>query len=240
MTGPENQVDAETLSALAANLAARKRLGLCLVEADQGGLLRLAGLARPQRASGPLAEPSGGLGQVRRRLGDCTLCALHQTRKNIVFGQGPETAGIMFIGEGPGAQEDIQGVPFVGPAGKLLERMLASVGLKREEVYIANIVKCRPPNNRDPLPDEVAACRPFLEAQIEAVSPSAICTLGRPASQSMLDTNAPIGALRGNWRDFEGVPLLPTYHPAYLLRQPERKREAYRDLKALVKRLRED
>ena len=138
MTGPENQVDAETLSALAANLAARKRLGLCLVEADQGGLLRLAGLARPQRAAGPLAEPSGGLGQVRRRLGDCTLCALHQTRKNIVFGQGPETAGIMFIGEGPGAQEDIQGVPFVGPAGKLLDRMLASVGLKREEVYIAN------------------------------------------------------------------------------------------------------
>ena len=238
MTGSENQVDRQTLSALAANLAARKRLGLGLVQAEPEDMARLMAMARAGSAA-PGIPAQGGLAQVRSELGDCTRCGLHKTRKNIVFGQGPDTAKVMFIGEGPGQQEDIQGEPFVGPAGKLLDRMLAAVGLKRAEVYIANIVKCRPPNNRDPQPDEVEACRPFLEAQVKALAPSAICTLGRPAAQSMLDTNAPISALRGNWRDFDGVPLIPTFHPAYLLRQPERKKEAYRDLKALAKRLKE-
>ena len=240
MTGPENQVDQSTLAALAANLAARKRLGLDLVLAQPDELTRLVTLARPRKAAGrdgPL--PGGGLAEVRGHLGECTRCPLHKTRNNIVFGQGPETAKVMFIGEGPGQQEDVQGRPFVGPAGKLLDRMLAAVGLKRAEVYIANIVKCRPPNNRDPQPGEVEACLPFLRDQIKAISPAALCTLGRPAAQSMLETRAPISALRGNWRDCDGVPLLPTFHPAYLLRQPERKKEAYRDLKALVRRLRE-
>ena len=141
----------------------------------------------------------------------------------------------MFIGEGPGEQEDRQGLPFVGPAGKLLDAMLAAVGLRREQVYIANIVKCRPPHNRDPQADEVAACRPFLEAQVKVIAPQAICTLGRPAAQSLLASDAPMGRLRGRWSLALGVPVLPTYHPAYLLRTPEAKALAYADLKALLK-----
>ncbi|MCF8041716.1 MAG: uracil-DNA glycosylase [Desulfarculaceae bacterium] len=175
------------------------------------------------------------LAQVRQWMGECTRCPLSQGRNKIVFGSGPEDARIMFIGEGPGEQEDRQGLPFVGPAGKLLDAMLAAVGMKREQVYIANIVKCRPPRNRDPQADEVAACRPFLEAQVKLIAPQAICTLGRPAAHALLNSDAPMGRLRGKWSQTLGVPVLPTYHPAYLLRTPEAKALAYADLKALVK-----
>ena len=184
------------------------------------------------------AEPQS-LESIRQHMGQCTRCPLSRERKKIVFGQGPENARLMLIGEGPGAREDASGLPFVGPAGKLLDRMLASVGLAREQVYITNIVKCRPPGNRDPKPEEAAACRPFLEAQARAIAPAVIMTLGRPAAQALLATDAPIGALRGNWNQYEGTALMPTFHPAYLLRSPARKREAYEDLKRVRRRLEE-
>lgn len=218
------------LAQLAANLACRRRLGLGLVS---GTPEQLAALIQGPEA----AAASQGLEAVRERLGDCTRCGLHEKRNHIVFGQGPADAKVMFIGEAPGQKEDQRGLPFVGPAGVLLDRMLAAVGLRREAVYITNIVKCRPPGNRDPQPEEVSACREFLLGQVRAIGPRVICTLGRPAAQATLETTAPISALRGNWHTFEGRQLLPTFHPAFLLRQPGRKREAYEDLKALARSL---
>jgi uracil-DNA glycosylase family 4 len=217
--------------ALAQNLACRGRLGLSLVQGDAVQLAEMLELINP----GP---PPSALTLVRRELGECTRCRLHEGRKKLVFGVGPEDARVMIIGEAPGQQEDIKGQPFVGPAGRLLDRMLLAVGLKRDKVYITNIVKCRPPGNRDPQKDEVQTCRPFLEKQVKAIAPQAVLALGRPASQSLLKSDAPISALRGRWHQFMDIPLLPTFHPAYLLRNPERKKEAYRDLKTLAKALR--
>ncbi|KMY67168.1 DNA polymerase [Desulfocarbo indianensis] len=170
-------------------------------------------------------------------MGECVRCPLHEGRRHIVFGKGAESAELMFIGEGPGAEEDRLGEPFVGRAGRLLDKMLAAVGLTMDRVYITNIVKCRPPQNRDPQAGEVEACRPFLAGQIKAVSPRIICALGRPAAKALLGGDAPISAIRGNWHSYQGVPLLPTFHPAYLLRSPERKGQAYQDLKALARAL---
>ncbi len=251
--------DPAWLAALADNLACRGRLGLDLVSGGQEDLRRLLSLLAPAEPRQPVPHatppdtdtPTGtdlagepqaspdGLAQVRAAMGECTRCPLHQQRRSIVFGQGDAHARVMFIGEGPGAEEDRQGLPFVGPAGRLLDRMLAAVGLDRREVYITNIVKCRPPGNRDPRPEEVAACRPFLEEQVRAIAPQIICTLGRPAVQALLGREVPISAVRGNWHSFQGVPLLPMFHPAYLLRSPERKAQAYQDLKTLVRALRQ-
>jgi DNA polymerase len=215
------------IAELTANLEARRRLGLGLVEGGPDQLKVLLSLIMGQ----PLAQ---GLEAIARSIEGCTRCALAAGRRKIVLGQGPEPACLMFIGEAPGAQEDRQGQPFVGPAGQLLERMLAAVGLRREEVYITNIVKCRPPENRNPRSKEVATCLTFLEAQVRAVAPRAICALGSSAVQTLLATDAPISALRGRWASFRGIPLLPTFHPAFLLRDPARKAEAYKDLKALI------
>jgi len=222
---------AERVAALAGNLACRSRLGLTQVQGSRAELDQLLGAVMPSSPTPVL----GSLADVRAWMGECARCPLHQGRNKIVFGAGPEDARIMFIGEGPGQQEDRQGLPFVGPAGKLLDAMLAAVGLGRDQVYIANIVKCRPPNNRDPRPEEAAACRPFLEAQVRLIAPEAICALGRPAAQALLASDAPIGRLRGRWASALGTPVLPTYHPAYLLRTPEAKAMAYNDLKALVR-----
>ncbi len=223
--------DSRRLADLAGNLACRSRLGLTRVAGSRGELDQLLAAVMPAAPTPRI----NSLAQVREWMGECTRCPLHQGRNQIVFGAGPEDARIMFIGEGPGEQEDRQGLPFVGPAGKLLEAMLAAVGLKREQVYITNIVKCRPPRNRDPQAEEVAACRPFLEAQVRLIAPRAICTLGRPAAHALLASDAPMGRLRGRWSQALGTPVLPTYHPAYLLRTPEAKAQAYADLKALVK-----
>lgn len=192
--------------------------------------------ARPAPAG--VDAPRLTLAEVRAQLGDCTRCKLSGTRTNIVFGVGADDAALMFIGEGPGEQEDRRGEPFVGPAGQLLDRMIAAMGWSRQTVYIANVVKCRPPDNRDPHPDEVAACEPFLAQQIASVKPRVIVTLGRPAAHLVLKTRAPIRQLRGRFQNYRGIPVMPTYHPAYLLRRPEEKRDTWQDLQQVIGALR--
>jgi uracil-DNA glycosylase len=172
---------------------------------------------------------------VRADLGECTRCKLAGGRKKLVFGVGSPRAKLMFVGEGPGADEDQQGEPFVGRAGQLLTRMIEAMGFRREEVYIANVVKCRPPNNRDPEPDEIESCEPFLKAQIAAIRPSVIVALGRFAVQTLLRDSTPITRQRGRWREYEGVKLMPTFHPAYLLRNPPEKKRSWEDLQLVMK-----
>jgi DNA polymerase len=173
------------------------------------------------------------LDEIRGELGDCRRCKLHRTRRTIVFGEGNEKAKLMFIGEGPGYDEDVQGRPFVGKAGQLLTKIIQSIHLEREEVYITNIIKCRPPQNRNPEPDEIQSCHPFLQKQIQSIRPKMICALGTFAAQTLLSTNAKITALRGRFFDLGGIKVLPTYHPAFLLRNPERKREVWEDMKQI-------
>lgn len=188
----------------------------------------------PRATDSPAAQPIAELDwqALETRVAGCTLCELHQGRTNAVFGVGARDADWMIIGEGPGAEEDRQGEPFVGRAGKLLNNMLRALGLKREAVYIANIVKCRPPGNRDPKPEEAAACRPYLERQMALVKPRLILAVGRIAAQNLLDTDAAVGKLRGRVHRYgeARTPLVVTYHPAYLLRSPEQKARAWDDL----------
>ena len=178
------------------------------------------------------------LEEVRKELGDCKRCKLHRTRRTIVFGEGNEKATLMFIGEGPGYDEDVQGRPFVGKAGQLLTKIIESINLSREEVYIANIVKCRPPQNRNPEPDEIQSCNPFLMKQIRVIQPKIICALGTFAAQTLLKTDTKISQLRGKLFDLEGITVIPTYHPAFLLRNPERKREVWEDMKKIAELIR--
>ena len=181
--------------------------------------------------------PPRSLQEVREEIGDCRRCKLCATRKNIVFGTGNPKASLMFVGEAPGADEDIQGQPFVGRAGQLLTKMIQAMGLSREEVYIANIIKCRPPENRNPQPDEIAACSPFLLKQIESIRPKVICALGTFSAQTLLETQQKISALRGKFHDYHGVKVLPTFHPAYLLRNPNEKKSVWEDLKKIMEEL---
>ncbi len=167
---------------------------------------------------------------------DCQLCPLWQTRTKLVYGVGNPHADLIFIGEAPGREEDQQGEPFVGRAGQLFDRILAAMGLSREEVYIANILKCRPPNNRDPVPEEMDKCYPHLQEQIRLLRPKLICALGRVAGQRLLNTNTPLGKLRRIWHDYEGMPMLVTYHPAALLRFPAYKKETWADMQMLKER----
>ncbi|HLG17144.1 MAG TPA: uracil-DNA glycosylase family protein [Blastocatellia bacterium] len=203
----------------------------------QANLFGEAPIERPTRAASipaPVLVPlrrDGSLDEIREDLGDCTRCRLHSHRTRIVFGEGNPKARLMFIGEGPGADEDASGRPFVGRAGQLLDKIIASIGLSRDEVYIANIVKCRPPENRTPERDEVATCEPFLFRQVAVISPIVIVALGAPAFQCILRTREPITRVRGEWRDWNGIKVMPTFHPAYLLRVPDRKRETWEDMK---------
>jgi uracil-DNA glycosylase family 4 len=186
-----------------------------------------AGLA----SAGPVT-----LRSIREDIGDCTRCKLHaQGRTQVVFGVGNPTADLMFVGEAPGADEDVQGVPFVGRAGQLLTKMIVAMGFTRDEVYIANVIKCRPPGNRNPEPDEIATCEPFLFQQIAAIQPKVVVALGAFAAKTLLETDQPISRLRGRLYEFRGAKLIPTFHPSFLLRSPGYKREAWEDLKlALV------
>jgi uracil-DNA glycosylase family 4 len=195
---------------------------------------------RPADASEPAApvvfskNAAEALAAVRADIGDCTRCKLHTLgRRQIVFGVGNPDADLMFVGEAPGADEDVQGIPFVGRAGQLLTKIIEAIDLKREDVYIANVIKCRPPGNRNPEPDEVEQCEPFLFRQIEIVKPKVIVALGKFAAQTLLRTLDPISRLRGRVYDFRGAKLIPTFHPAYLLRNPSSKREVWEDMKVV-------
>ena len=182
-----------------------------------------------------VGDPIKALRLIREDLGDCTRCRLHkQGRKQIVFGVGNPKADLMFIGEAPGADEDEQGEPFVGRAGQLLNNMIKAMGLRREDVYIANIIKCRPPGNRTPERDECDTCSPFLMRQIAAIQPKAIVALGAVAARTLLAINAPMSELRGRWYDFRGTKLAVTYHPAFLLRDPRQKKETWKDLQMVM------
>jgi DNA polymerase len=172
--------------------------------------------------------------KTREDLGECTRCKLHSTRHKIVFGDGNPKAELVFVGEGPGADEDAQGLPFVGRAGKLLTQMIEAMGLQRKDVYICNVVKCRPPENRQPEEDEVSTCSPFLMRQIDAIAPKVIVCLGAVAAKTLLQTNRGISQFRGEWLEFRGRKLLATYHPAYLLRNPPAKSEVWKDLQKVM------
>lgn len=201
----------------------------------------------PPPPPAPPAPPAAGaaarrlptdLEELRREVAACRLCPLAETRSRTVFCDGSPGARILFVGEAPGADEDAQGVPFVGRAGQLLTKMIEDgMGIPRRDVYIANVLKCRPPDNRNPLPPEVESCAPYLAAQIEAVSPEVIVALGKFAAQFLLGTDEGIMKIRGRWGEWRGIPVMPTYHPSFLLRQPERKKEVWEDLKAVLKRL---
>ncbi len=195
-------------------------------------------------ASAPSEEPASAaslpdLAALSAEAAACTACRLSEGRKSVVFGTGNPVAELMFIGEGPGAAEDRQGIPFVGPAGGLLTRIIEAIDMKREDVYIANVVKCRPPRNRDPQPDEVAACRSYLERQIGLVRPRVIVALGRVAAQTLLGLDDPLGRMRGSWHSVYGIPTRVTYHPAALLRNASYKRPTWEDLQIVRDRLAE-
>jgi len=208
--------------------------------------LQLAGVRQLRVAASPastgLAEPETGeresLAEIRADLGECCRCGLSEQRQKIVFGIGSEAARLVFVGEAPGRDEDLQGEPFVGEAGKLLDRIILAMGMHRSEVYICNVIKCRPPRNRDPKPDEIASCEPFLQRQLRAVQPQVIVTLGKFAGQTLLRSETPISRLRGSWHEYQGIPVMPTFHPAYLLRNPASKREVWEDMKLVMQRLR--
>ena len=200
-----------------------------LAQLQESGLdgipVALAGAAPAAAPPAPPSEPVGeppadeSLERIRKDLGECQRCKLGKGRKNLVFGVGNPRARLVFVGEGPGADEDQQGEPFVGEAGQVLNRIITAMGLKREDVYICNVVKCRPPGNRDPEQEEIAACSAYLLRQLRAIRPEAVVALGKFAAQTLLDTKEPISKLRGRFRDFHGIPLMPTYHPSFLLRR---------------------
>lgn len=181
--------------------------------------------------------PENPLKTIRKELGDCTRCKLHSTRTQIVFGVGNPDAELVFVGEGPGYDEDVQGEPFVGRAGQLLTRIIEAMGLKRRDVYIANIIKCRPPNNRNPEPDEISNCEPFLNKQLEAIGPRVVCALGTFAAQTLLKTDLKISQLRGKFHPYRGMKVMATFHPAYLLRNPNEKRKVWDDMQQIMKEL---
>ncbi len=210
-----------------------------------------AGTAAPASAGHPLeismfdqvavpeaATAADRLRLIREELGDCTRCRLHTGRKTLVYGVGNPDADLMFVGEAPGRDEDLQGIPFVGRAGQLLTRIIESIDLRREDVYIANVIKCRPPDNRNPAPEEVRTCEPFLFAQVDAIRPRVIVALGTFAARTLLRTEDPISRLRGRVYDYRGAQLVPTFHPAFLLRSPDRKRDVWEDMKKIRAMLR--
>jgi DNA polymerase len=186
-------------------------------------------------ANGPVEDPLLLLQGIRADLGNCTRCKLHGLgRSQIVFGVGNPRAQLMFVGEAPGADEDVQGIPFVGRAGQLLTKIIEAMGLRREDVYIANVIKCRPPGNRNPEPDEVVTCEPFLFRQIDTIRPKVVVALGTFAAKALLRTNDPISRLRGRAYDYRGAKLVPTFHPAFLLRSPQFKRDTWDDMKLVM------
>src|SRR5947207_3310522 len=246
MTGVSNSLDPQLRRAVADRIRYYNDLGVYDFyrrEVGPGAMVDVATAEKKQAGEGtrPIlteSDAASGLRLIREDIGDCTRCRMHkQGRKQIVFGIGNPRAELMFIGEAPGADEDEQGEPFVGRAGQLLNNMIKAMGLSREEIYIANIIKCRPPNNRTPERDECDTCSPFLMRQIEVIRPKAIVALGAIAAKTLLAVNAPMSQLRGQWYDFRGTKLAVTYHPAFLLRDPRQKKETWKDLQMVMKEL---
>ena len=241
-------LDAKKRQALAARLDFYRELGMhdfyrhAQAPASDEQLIALPDKAQnPERADlhvlqadPPAGDAVAALRAIREDIGDCTRCGLSRGRKNIVFGVGNPKADIMFIGEGPGADEDEQGEPFVGRAGQLLNNMIAAMGLHREDVYIANVVKCRPPQNRAPERDEIETCSPFLMRQVDVIRPKIIVALGATAAKTLLGISDSMASLRGRLYDFRGTKLAVTYHPAFLLRDPRQKKEAWKDLQMVM------
>lgn len=243
-----SSLDPETRKALAERLRFYRELGIhdfyrrssaSISEAPPNGADAepVIGFSPAMDGPAPTGDKITVLKQIREDIGDCTRCRLHAGRKNIVFGVGNPDAEIMFVGEGPGADEDIQGEPFVGRAGQLLNNMISAMGLKREDVYIANVVKCRPPGNRTPERDECETCSPFLLRQIQTIRPRIIVALGAVAAKTLLAMNDTMSNLRGRVYDCLGTKLAVTYHPAYLLRDPRQKAEAWKDLQMVMQYL---
>ena len=194
-------------------------------------------LHSPTSALPPSPSSTLTLPALRAHIGDCTRCRLSGTRTNLVFGVGSPDADLMFIGEAPGRDEDVQGEPFVGRAGQLLTDIIKAMKPSRDQVYIANVIKCRPPENRNPEPDELEACRPFIRRQVEIIQPKVIVTLGRFALQSLTEKSYAISSVRGQWLDYNGIKVMPTYHPAYLLRNPAAKKDVWSDMKKVMAEL---
>jgi DNA polymerase len=237
--GPENKLFWVIVASRSHIIESIDALHLSLLRLSQSGHRgfdcksgSLAKLAKWGVAPQPRFET---LTDIRSELGDCQRCRLAQHRRNIVFGTGSATARLVFVGEGPGFEEDQQAEPFVGPAGQLLTKIIGAIHLSRSQVYISNVVKCRPPKNRNPRPDEIQTCYPFLDRQLDAIQPIIICALGSVAAQSLLNSTQPISKLRGRFYDYRGIKLLPTYHPAYLLRNSDKKRDVWEDMKMLMK-----
>jgi len=230
MTELKGRIDPVTFALLKKAATAQVDLGLNEIVIDPERVAarqaELAAQGVAQRGYDCLAEHEADINQ-------CQKCPLGKTRTKFVYGAGSDNAGIMLIGEAPGRNEDLQGIPFVGRAGILLDKILAAIGFERDDVYIANILKCRPPNNRDPQPEEMDTCLPYLLEQIRLIQPKVICALGRVAAQALLQTKTPLGKLRKQWHDFHGVPFLVTYHPAALLRNPAYKRDTWDDVQLL-------
>jgi uracil-DNA glycosylase len=199
-------------------------------ENERGNLLKTMGKATARDRRTLLTLPG-----VREELGECTRCPLSRTRKNLVFGEGSARARLVFVGEAPGEEEDNQGRPFVGRAGQLLTKIIDAMGLKRQDVYICNILKCRPPGNRNPKEEEIKTCEPFLVKQLEAIDPEIICALGTFAAKTLLRAETPISSIRGKFHDYHGRKLMPTYHPAYLLRNPDAKKLVWEDVQKIMK-----
>jgi DNA polymerase len=204
-----------------------------LLRKDQTANPAVASQTAISKEPTPASNDMVTLDSIRAEIGDCQRCKLAPKRTNIVFGSGNPNAELVFVGEAPGFDEDQQGLPFVGRAGQLLTKIIESINLKREDVYISNVLKCRPPENRNPEPDEVAACNPFMKKQLAAIRPKIVCCLGTFAAQTVLQTVAPISKLRGKFYDMDGIRVIATFHPAYLLRSPDKKREVWEDMKQI-------
>jgi DNA polymerase len=222
----------EILSSLKSYFESRKLSGINCFYLDPADTSGTANHAELQTG---VEQKRVRLKEVQEELGDCRRCKLHAKRKNIVFGEGSPAARLMFVGEAPGADEDMQGRPFVGKAGQLLTRIINAIDLERSDVYIANIIKCRPPSNRDPEEDEIQTCIPFLKKQLEIIQPRIICALGRLAAQALLETDRGITELRGRFQMFGDSKVMPIYHPSYLLRNPARKKETWLDMQVVQK-----
>jgi uracil-DNA glycosylase family 4 len=229
-----DQLINEIRSTLAAARSQFEYLSDLGIESQITDLTAHSQLLQQTEMSGVLAET---FETIETELGDCQRCGLAASRTKIVYGVGNPLARLVLVGEAPGREEDLRGEPFVGEAGQLLNKILQAMGLRRDEVYLCNVLKCQPPNNRNPHPEEVTACEPFLARQIAAIQPQVVVALGRFAAHTLLKSKVPISQMRGEWQSYQGIPLMPTYHPAYLLRNPEGKRDVWEDMKAVMRRL---